>query len=248
MLDLDASFAMFVRGKLLNPHLQFAQIKNSRCKWPYSDRIRIQTQIIDNQNLITNRKVLDLGCHDGILSQAMSQIGARCVLATNVRSDMVSLVNQCLVEHSAQSTVRVIQHDLYDLHKLDELLEQSDTIHFTGTLMHLNHHYELFHHLCNSRPDHMILDSIYYDDTWYDERPMQTWRIEPSEEKLFGHDPRTQASGNKTFVGTPNLSWYRHALDMFGWDLYQHRYVAYVHFEEKLRERCVMLCKKRRIV
>jgi hypothetical protein len=246
MLDLDSRFAHFVRGKMQNPHLQYAQIAQSACKWAYSDRLRIKTQLIDNIELIKNRRVLDLGCHDGILSEAMDQLGARSVIATNVRQDMIDLVNQCLKELPVPTLVTVIKHDLYDLDTLDLLLEQSDTIHFSGTVMHLNHHYQLFYHLCNNRPDHMILDSIYYDQSWHHATPLQTWRLESMEDVLFGHDQKSQTTDGKIFVGTPNLCWYRQMLDMFGWQLVEHHDLAYVHFEEKLRRRSVMVCQRRK--
>lgn len=247
MLDLDSRFAHFVRGKMQNPHLQYAQIAQSNCKWAYSDRLRIKTQLIDNLELIKNQRVLDLGCHDGIFGHVMDQLGAKSVIATNVRQGMIDLVNDCLKELPAPTIMQVIKHDLYDLEGLDHLLEQSDTVHFSGTTMHLNHHYQLFHRLCNNQPDHMILDSIYYDQSWHHPTPSQTWRLESAQEVLFGHDHKSHTTdGKKIFVGTPNLSWYRQMLDMFGWQLVKHHDLAYVHFEEKLRRRSVMVCQRRK--
>lgn len=242
-IDLDPKYSKFIRTKERNPRCEWEHIDSSQCSWVYSDAVRIKKQLIDNRRLITNRRVLDLGCHDGILTQAMVQLGARHVIGTNVRLHMIDLVNSALKDAGSDSVAHVIYHDLYDLPALDRLLANADTVHITGTIFHVSHHYDLLWHLCSGRADHIILDSIYYLPDWHRPQPMQTWHVEDSDNVLWGLDARTRKH-RQAFVGIPNLAWYRQALDLFGWHVVNIDYVNFVHFEEKLRRRCILTCQR----
>lgn len=244
MIDLDPKYSVYIRMKERNPRCQWSRLAASQCSWVYSDAVRIDKQLIANKDLIRNRRVLDLGCHDGILTQAMVQLGARHVIGTNVRPHMIDLVNSALHDANSSSVAHVIYNDLYDLDALDRLLVNADVVHITGTIFHVNHHYELLWHLCRGAADHIILDSIFYLPDWHRPDPMQSWRLEDSDNVLWGVDRRTRSS-RRAFVGIPNLAWYRMTFDLFGWDIVRTDYVNFVHFEERLRRRCIMTCQRR---
>lgn len=244
MIDLDPKYSVYVRIKERNPRLQWDRLATSRCAWIYSDAVRIKKQLIDNQDLIQGRRILDLGCHDGILTQAMAQLGARQITGTNVRPNMIDLVNRALHDAGSADVARVVYHDLYNLAALDQLLTSVDTVHITGTIFHVNHHYDLLWHLCRGGANDIILDSIFYLPDWHRPDPMQSWRLEDSDNVLWGVDTRTLAS-RQAFVGIPNLAWYQTTFDLFGWDIVRTDYVNFVHFEERLRRRCIMTCRRR---
>jgi cyclopropane fatty-acyl-phospholipid synthase-like methyltransferase len=213
-------------------------------EWSYHDKARIKLQLLDNIDLVANKKILDLACHDGVFTEAMMQLGCEHVIGTNVRSMAVDILRSCLEDSDRTTHCDIVLHDLYDLDSLDCLLGQVDTIHFAGAVMHVNHHFDLLYRLCHNKPSAMILDSIYYDDTWFYQQPMVSWRIENSTNVLYGYDNKHQTRNTDIFVGTPNLAWYQHVFPLFGWQINTVRYVNYVHFEEKLRRRCVMRCER----
>lgn len=213
-------------------------------QWSYHDKARIKLQLLDNIDLIKNKKILDLACHDGVFTEAMTQLGCDHAIGTDVRPSVIDTVVSCLRDANRSDRCEMIFHDLYDLDGLDRLLNTVDTIHFAGAVMHVNHHFDLFRRLCSNRPSAMILDSIYFDDTWFDHRPMQLWCMEDSTNILNGHESKKRIECTEIFVGAPNLAWYKHIFALFGWQIKSVQYINYVHFEEKLRRRCVMRCER----
>ena len=161
-IDLDPKFANYIRVKELNPAIQWDLLDQENCNWVYSDAVRIKKQLIDNIDLIQDKNIIDLACYNGILTQAMCQLGARKVTATDVRSDMIKIVNEGLAHSGFQNQAGVIYHDLYDLVMLDNLLIGVDTIHIAGVMFHVNHHYELLYRLSQSNATAMILDTLFY--------------------------------------------------------------------------------------
>ncbi len=241
MMNLNPKFRTYVTLKEQNNKLEWDLLDIQNCSYPYSDKVRIQKQLIDNIDLIKDKNILDLGCHNGIFLDAMIQLGAKAVLGTNVRSDMIGLANEAITK-SGYNNATVIYNDIYDLNALEKLLPNVETIHLCGLLYHINNHFELLCKISDSKASSLILDSIYYLPDWYDQQPKVTWRRENPMPTINGMDVKTP--GQNIFVGIPNLQWYIESLPMLGWTIKNIDYVTFMHFKSKIRRRVVITCTR----
>lgn len=239
MINLDAKFRTWAVGREKNPKLQWDRLDQQNCRYPYSDQIRIQKQLIDNIDLIKHHRVLDLACHLGIFGDACMQLGAQSVTGTNIRPRIIDIVNQGFQHAGWQDRARVIYHDIYDTLGLQQLCDQHDLVLLAGIMYHVNNHFDILSAISRSSCRNLVIDTLYYLPDWHDTRPTVNWYLESTQPEYNGSDPKT-AETNNAFVGIPNFCWYQQALELLGWQIKSTVHVHFMHFATKLRRRAVI--------
>jgi hypothetical protein len=239
MIDLDPKFRTWVVGREKNPKLRWNLLDQQNCRYPYSDQIRIQKQLIDNIDYIKDQRVLDLACHLGIFGDACMQLGAKSVTGTNIRPRIIDIVNQGFQHAGWLDRAKVIDQDIYNIKALQHLCNHHDVVLLAGIMYHVNNHFDILTTISNSTCNRLIIDTLYYLPDWYETQPRVTWYSESNQPEFNGHDLKT-ASTNTAFVGIPNFCWYQQALELLGWHIRSTAHVKFMHFHTKLRRRAVI--------
>lgn len=188
------------------------KIKNiSVSELPYSYQIRIQSMLWNKRSLIKDKRVVSVGCDDGFYSTIMAQLGAKCVLATDVR-DKHKRTNNSFRLSGFDNICNMIQSDINDLTELAKILKNQDTLLMSGILYHVNNHYQLFETIAKSDVKNIIIDCDTNQTLLNDTKPVMHWISEDVSNPLNGFEQ------NKSLVytGKPNAVWVCEILKFFG--------------------------------
>lgn len=188
----------------------------------YTFRIRLQSMLVDNQDLIKDRNVIDFGCDRGHFTYPCLPLGCRSVVGAQILKNNNDKINHAFEQLHLSEQGQAVECDVYNPEQLTSVLINIDTILFAGLIYHVNHHYSLLEQFTNSSATGLIVDvRIPTDlgiDFWLDEKPMLTWRYENQEDELTGFDVKA-IDANQTYVGVPNASWIYNALSSLGWQV-----------------------------
>lgn len=129
--------------EMFSPDSAFIQqdVRTRRWAIPYHDQAlnaRVENLIINQQDVIKGKRILDLGCHFGSFAYACLQTGARFVHAVDSESKLIQTGNELFKQHQVPAQTYLFQtNDVIRL--LDELPANSvDTILCFGLFYYLN--------------------------------------------------------------------------------------------------------------
>lgn len=239
--DLDPRYATYMSFKKKDATVEWHDVAAVDCSWSREDLLRIQYHLIHNLPHVKAQRILDVSCGDGVLTEAMCQLGAQHVTAVDIRPEVCDLTRRSLIS-AGHDQVKVGQLDVYDRHSLMDLAVGHDTVHLGAMFFHVNNHFELLHAVSQA-PKYIIIDAWVDIDHWYNNKPLISWRIEDNTIDILGMDYKTQDLGI-CFSGTPNLQWYSRALEYLGWCIQSTEYFHYCHFEKRLQRKCIISAAK----
>lgn len=239
--DLSARFATVQQLRQQDPSVEWHQVAEQDSVWSPALARRIQHQLIDNIDCIRNQRVFDVSCGDGIITEAMCQLGASWVTATEVRPQVIEQTRQALAD-AGHTQVTIEKVTVYDVNHLQQLSFGHDTVHLGSVLFHVNNHFELLHAV-SGHAQHIIIDTKVQPASWHSPEPLIVWHQESNSVGMFGWDHKTDTTG-QCFVGLPNLAWCRTALELLGWRLRTVKYYQYAHFQHRVQRKCVITAVK----
>jgi SAM-dependent methyltransferase len=120
---------------------------------------RAQVLLVENQSLVQNKRVLDLGSHDGRFSYACLKLGARSITGIEGRPHLVnnSISNLKQLGYSP-GQYEFIQGDVFD--ELPRIKSGSfDTVLCFGFFYHTTRQAELLAQIVRIQPANLILDT-----------------------------------------------------------------------------------------
>ena len=236
---LDPAFYSYVITKVSNESIDRNDSQHTY-QWTYHDKIRIQKMLIDNVDLIKDKKIIDLGCNTGLFSFVCATLGATTVLGTNIRPELNNICNMAAASIGIDKKLSVIYHDVYDLQTIPKLLDGIDTILFSGLIYHINHHYTLLTELTKSNATSIIIDTHIHDIDFYLSNSADIRWVEESQDcDLNGFDSDA-INADVTFVGLPTAQWISHALQNLGWTIKSSTVVQFCSFRSRLSARGIV--------
>lgn len=120
---------------------------------------RAQILLAENQSLLQNKRVLDLGSHDGRFSYACLKLGAKSITGIEGRPHLVNNANANLKQLGYSSEqYQFIQGDVFE--ELPAIRRGSfDTILCFGFFYHTIRQADLLTEIVRMRPNNLILDT-----------------------------------------------------------------------------------------
>jgi hypothetical protein len=219
--SLDTRFYEYVNKKLADCTVSWNKQMFTGYQIPYGYSIRIQTQLIDNIELIKNKRVVDLGTHRGQFLYPCLELGCESIIGVQPMSDYNTAINEALSGLNLSDRASAVWGDAYDLAGLVEILKDQNTLLLLGVLYHLNNHYQLLETITQTNLTGLIIDISVIDtdlDHYTSAEPKIKWLAE-----LQNHDENgwelNGVNKNRTWVGQPNAAWLIQTLQYLGWQI-----------------------------
>lgn len=136
--------------------------------WDYSeyDKKKFQKTLIDNKKYITNKNVLDLGCHTGFMCYIAHTLGAKNVIGVNARSFPIK-VGQHFIEQLGIDNVKFILSNIEDFNFLETICKDNiDTVVLSEVLEHCKNIEKILEIIsnCSSIKNIIIRSNVINDD------------------------------------------------------------------------------------
>ena len=219
--NLDTRFYEYVNKKLSDHTVCWNDKIFTGYSIPYGYAIRMQTQLIDNVELIRDRRVVDLGTHRGQFLYPCIELGCQSITGVQPLADYNTAINEALVGLNYSNRARAIWGDAYDLPGLTEILNNQDTLLMLGLIYHLNNHYQLLDAITRTNLTGLVIDISVIDEDlahYTNSNPMIKWLTEPQNIDEGGWE-FAGIEKNWTWVGLPNASWIVQTLQYLGWQI-----------------------------
>jgi hypothetical protein len=226
---IDTKFYEYVNTKLADKHTSWND-NLIKYQLPYSYKLRIQTQLLDNRELIENRHVLDLGCDRGQFLYPCLLMNCKSITGAQPLENYNQTINEALYHLHLSDRAQAVYGNVYDLANLKILLHNKNTLLMLGLIYHVNNHYELLKTISESDIDAIVIDvAIKKDINHYKHYKSNIPSILYLHEKT-GVDIHGIEIGNHssitTFVGTPNAKWLIMTLEHMGWTIKSNKMIS----------------------
>lgn len=218
---IDTRFYEYVNKKLADCTVQWSEKMFTGYRIPYGYAIRIQTQLIDNIELIKNKRVVDLGTHRGQFLYPCIELGCQSVVGVQPMPDYNQAINEALAGLNYSDCASAIYGDAYDLSGLTKILKDQDTLLMLGLIYHLNNHYQLLETITRTNLTGLVIDISVTDNDiahYTDSSPAIKWLTEQQNIDEGGWE-FAGVEKNWTWVGLPNAAWLTQTLQYLGWQI-----------------------------
>jgi hypothetical protein len=228
---IDTKFYEYVNTKLANKHTNWDD-NFTKYTLPYSNKIRIQTQLLDNQELIKNRHVLDLGSDRGQFLYPCLLMNCKSITGVQPLKDYNQTINEALDYLHLSDRAQAVNGNVYDLVNLKMLLQNKNTVLMLGLIYHINNHYELLKTISESDIDAIVIDVaikpyINHYEHYRSNQPSILYLHEKTGVDTHGIEI-TNYPNTTTFVGTPNAKWLIMTLEHMGWTIKSNKMITYL--------------------
>lgn len=224
--------------KFFNPSVKYEEWQPWD-QWDYPDRDieRFGAIIKDNKKFISNKTILDIGCHLGYLSLFCLHNNAKHVIGTNVRDNELEIANE-ICHNAGYTSYEFKYQDLYNLKELKNLCDTVDTVILSGVLYHVHNHYDLLECIFSSSAENVIIETNLSPLEMGEnaKHPCIFWNFEESSEPTAGWYKNKE----KIFTGCPNSRWIKDIFNHFGIDIEYFNKIEYTNDKEKLRKRLII--------
>ena len=219
--NLDTRFYEYVNKRLADRNVQWNDRIFTGHNVPYGHAIRIQTQLIDNVELIKNRRIVDLGTNRGQFLYPCVELGCQSIIGVQPLNDYNTAINEALHGLGYNDRACAEWGDAYDLHGLTKILNNQDTLLMLGVFYHLNNHYQLLETVTQTKITGLVIDiSVIQDNLnhYTSKEPIIKWKVEQQNVDESGWE-LNGVNKNWTWVGHPNASWIIQTLQYLGWQI-----------------------------
>lgn len=160
-----------------------------------------------HKDIIDNKTVLDLACHDGKSTAIIQSLGAKHIYAADIRSHLIDKAKKEIT-----GNVDFFVHDITDYDFLTNLVAKSQTIICLGVFYHLFDHFRFLSKILRPNINHVLIETVCGPETI---NPEMFWGFEDTSKDLNGWLGEVPLIPN----GTPNLSWIVQSANIFGFEL-----------------------------
>lgn len=218
--NLDKRFHEYVDKKLENPALKWNNNLFAGYDIPYIDKVRIQSQLLNNVEFIKNQHIVDLGPHKGQFLYPCIELGCASITGVQPLEEHNTAITQACYHLGHGDIAKSIWGDAYDLDELIKLCKGKDTLLCLGLIYHLNNHYALFDAITQSDVSAVIVDRMVEPDDlehYTQSTPSIDFRYE-AQGPATGIELHS-ANRDLTWVGKPNAAWITNTLTHMGWKI-----------------------------
>ena len=182
-------------------------------KIPVNHLIKVNHVILDNLDIIKDKKIVDLACHLATDSFWALSAGAKSIKATNVRPQNIELVKEGAKLFGYEDKFEIIYSDLHDYSDTTKVCQGADTVLLCGIMYHVHDHYDIIKSIASASPENIIIETEEHPDLVNSDKPAVGWRSEIDNGEITGF-----VQGEKNlFVGLPNPVWFKFILEEFGY-------------------------------
>lgn len=185
----------------------------------YDSMVRYQKVLLNNVEFIRDRNVIDFAVNMGIFAFGCLHNGAKSVLGTEIRSELVDHLEKVRVQYGySLDKFEVKQADIHDYQNNTALCQGKDTVLLSGILYHIHDHYPVIKSICAADPQHIILETVDFTKGNETDTPCIYWKNEQTLFRLHAWDD----SNPLVPVGLPNTAWLDMVLNSFGYRRIRH--------------------------
>jgi SAM-dependent methyltransferase len=166
-----------------------------------------KTQFLElNSNILKNKVVLDLACHDGESTKLILKNGAKKIYAVDIRDNLIQQAKE-----NVPGNVDFFVGDITDPVLICPLVTNSETVTCFGVFYHLFDHFRFLSHILKPHVEHVLIETLFGPET---ANPEMFWGFEETDSIYNGY-----AQGCSIIPhGTPNLSWIINSAKIFGFE------------------------------
>lgn len=175
-----------------------------------------------NKDIINNKTVLDLACHDGKSTALIQSLGSKHIYGVDIRPHLINKAKK-----EIQGNVDFFVHDITDYNFLSNLVEKSQTIICLGVFYHLFDHFRFLSKILRHNIDHVLIETVCGPETI---NPEMFWGFESTNKDINGWLEGIPLIPN----GTPNLSWIVQSANIFGFELDWIHYYGTEDFKKRV--------------
>lgn len=180
--------------------------------YPNAALKKFETVLLNNQSIITNNRILDLGCHSGFMCYVASQLGAKSVTGVNIRQYPIDVANYFFNQLQVPN-YKFVVGNIEDFSSLEQLCKTADTVIMSTVLEHLRNPEFVLHTISNSNVQNIIIESSIADDNA--DGPMLYYYTQDSDLEFNAFD-----NNNKKSLGCcPNQRFLEVILYYHGWKI-----------------------------
>jgi len=211
--------------------------------YPVSELIRYKSTILDIQEHLTNKTVVDFACHAGIISLMSLHVGAKFSKLMNIRPEFLNLAKKILTFGGYQNQIETTVADIHDYKSNTELCQHADVALLYGIMYHVHDHCEILESICQSNIHKIIIDSAVPNTIIDLEDPLVVWKTEPSQNCWNGWFNGQE----EVLVGLPNPAWFELYMNSKNYQMiYNNNYFSdgFLEFRPPTQKRSIMIFEK----
>lgn len=175
--------------------------------------LRIQFLLLNNQHLIENKKILELGPGHGHFSRVMSLMNAKLITAIEGHQEhFVKFEERKKRDGIPDSNIELI-HGYFDEIPTRFQNKKFDTLFFAGSFYHIHNHFDFLRTLYNLNASHLILETATLDPS------IKHKFVEFLIEDTNDHWNAASHNQQKALVGIPSQSAVELMLQHSGWNI-----------------------------
>jgi len=185
-------------------------------EWSYSiqDLIRFKNIILDNEEFIREKTVIDFGCHLGYLTLFCLHLGSKFVKATNIRKKYLDIAEEILIAAGYNNTnFELLNTDIHNYQTNINLCKDIDTVLLSGIIYHIHDHYNVLESVTKNKPKIVIIEIKETKNTLNTNYPMIDWKVEDAANPVNG----SNSNYDTVLVGFPNSKWLDLAMEQLNY-------------------------------
>lgn len=211
-------------------------------EWDYGDNdlIRYGKIIVDNIELIKDKRVVDFACHLGVSSLFALHSGASYVVGTNVRSRPLEIAQEICNLAGYNNFEFVVSH-LENQSETTKLCNDADVAFITGIMHHIQNHRNVIDAVSHSNVSNLVIETRMFSHS-DDIMPVIQWR-EVADSDVTSYKQKESVH----IEGQPNIAWYHMMFKHYGWAIKKQEEFAMPSLNPAVSEdekRIIFVCER----
>lgn len=178
--------------------------------YPVDDCVRFRTLLLDNEQFIRDKRVLEIGSHLGYIPLFCMHMGAKFVTGLEPRTNKQEL-SKFICQQAGFTNFEFTSGSTHDS---DFVTGNPDTVILSALIYHVADHYTVLKKISTSGASCLIIENREREHIKHSATPDIDWRIENLEPNS---DNGWHYNYEKFLTGTPNQAWIDCALTEMGW-------------------------------
>jgi hypothetical protein len=159
------------------------------------------------------------------------------VTAIDIRDDNIKIAKE-VCSLAGFNNIEFYCCDLYNADQMLQLINDCETILFSGVFYHINNHYQIIEQLTRSRAQNIILETVVNDS----DQSTVDWGYEESEDHRAGSNNNLK----KVMIGFPSVKFCQDLLRHHGWQIKStDRYHYVPDSNDQAHNRCVITASRK---
>lgn len=189
--------------------------------YPVYDLHRFNIIFLQNKEFFANKNIVDLGCNLGYFSLFSLHCGSKHVKGIDARANKLKIA-KFICSKAGYDNFDFVENNINNYDSLQKILQNIDTILFSGLIYHIPNHYQVLSELTKSKASCIIIDNYEMRQYTDSQEPHIHWKYDyvDGDNKMSGFEKNK----DKILVGKPNQTWIDSAMTELGWKIQKIQY------------------------